>query len=85
MPLDFGWTVVCDSLPQNLASQFVERVDLPGVSRIIFNGSHISVQAIACLILGAAGHCRADEDLITPNHRTGMSKSGNGRLPTNIF
>ena len=84
MTLDLRHSFGGDSLPENFAGAFIERVNLPGVFRIVFDGSNIAVESETRFVFRGAGHGGGDENLVAPNDRAGMSESGHGSLPTQV-
>src|SRR5687767_11365410 len=80
MPLNFGHAVIRHALPQNLPGLFVERINLPGVSWIVFDRRDIAVETKTRFIFRRA-HRGANENLVTPDDRTGVAQTRNSGLP----
>src|SRR5688572_17069187 len=72
-----------DALPQNLATLFVERIDLVRVFRILFDRFDVAVESKLFLV-GAAADSRHHKHLVAPNDRTRMGQAGDRGLPTHV-
>jgi hypothetical protein len=84
MPLHFGHAFESNLLPQDFPCRFIDRVNLPGMFRIVFDWSDVAVKSEPGLIFRAAGDGADDENLVAPNYRAGMRQTWDRSFPTHV-
>jgi hypothetical protein len=70
MAFNFRYAFVSETLPKDLSGLLVERVNLPGVFRVVLDGSNVAVESVASFILRTARYGGCDEDLVAPDNWT---------------
>ncbi len=85
MTLHFRHAVEGDAFPQDRSRVLVDRVNLPGVLGIIFNGCDIAVESVLRFIFRATGYRSAHENLVAPNNWTRVGQARDLEFPTHVF
>ena len=72
------------SFPENPAVVLREAIELPGLRFLVFDRRDVTVQSDAQPRGRIAANGSDNEDVVSQDYRTGMSKAGNRSLPMDI-
>src|SRR5689334_21379227 len=84
MAFHFRNAFVRDAFPKYRALVLVDRVDLPRVFGIVFDGRRIAEESEASFILLAVDR-GGDKDLVAPDNGTRMGQTRNFNFPTHVL